>query len=172
MGRGSLILRRPGAVAAAIVLAVVILDQATKALVRARMPLGSSIELMAPLLKLTHVRNSGAAFGMMPGRPTLFIIVSLAVLAGVGLYWWRYRPTRLPVVIALSLVAGGALGNLIDRLTSGRVTDFIEVPYIPVFNVADPCILAGVSILVWWLLFGPVDEPVADEGPAAGVAGE
>lgn len=163
MGRGALTLRRPGATAAAVILAVVIIDQATKALVRARMPLGSSIPLLGDVLKLTYVRNTGAAFGMMPGRPELFIAVSVGVLAGVAFYWWRYRPHRALVAVALSLVAGGALGNLIDRLVAGRVTDFIEVPWIPVFNVADPCILAGVSILVWWLLFGPYEEPCTDE---------
>jgi signal peptidase II len=163
MGRGTLILRRPGAVASLVLVGVVALDQATKALVRSTMELNSSIPLIGAVLRLTYVRNTGAAFGMMPGRPLVFMTVSVFVLVGIAGYWWRYRPDRIVPVIPLALVASGALGNLLDRAIFGRVTDFIEVPYWPVFNVADSCIFIGVTILVWWLLFGPVDAPEGAE---------
>lgn len=163
-------LRRPATVSVAMAAAVLVLDQATKAAVRAFIsPPGTSIELVGSLLRFTHVRNAGAAFGLMPGHPVVFITVSVLVLAGISVYWWRVRPARALVVLALGLVTGGALGNLVDRLTAGRVTDFIEVPYFPVFNVADSAIVVGVGMLMWWLLFGPVSHEAA-AGTVAGTA--
>lgn len=158
MGRRPLALRRPAAAFAAVILATVVIDQASKALVRVRMEPMTSIPLVGSLLRLTYVRNAGAAFGMLPGQRTMFVTVSFLVLAGIAGYWWRYRPTHPLVVVALGLVCGGALGNLIDRLFLGRVTDFVEVPGFPVFNAADSAIFVGVCVLVWWLLFGPADQ--------------
>lgn len=163
-------LRRPAAVAAAVCAAVLAVDQATKAVVRSTMaPVGTSIPLLGDLLRLTYVRNTGAAFGMLPGHPTVFIAVSILVLAGIVVYWLRVRPVRALVVVPVALVAAGATGNLIDRLASGRVTDFIEVAYIPVFNVADSAIFVGVVFLMWWLLFGPAghDAAAGIEHPAS-----
>jgi signal peptidase II len=156
------VLRRPAAVLAAVAAGILLTDQASKALVRATMsPPGTSIPVVGSLLRLTYVRNTGAAFGMFPGHPVVFVIVSLVVLSGVAVYWWRVRPARALLVIALGLVSGGATGNLIDRVTAGRVTDFLEVPYIPVFNVADSAIVVGVGLLMGWLLFGPVSHEAA-----------
>lgn len=159
-------LRRPAAVGAAVLVAVVGADQATKALVRSSMVPGTSIPVLGDLVRLTHVRNTGAAFGMLSGYPAVFITVSLLVLAGALVYWIRVRPKRAQVVVPLALLASGAMGNLIDRALRGRVTDFVEVPFIPVFNVADTAITFGVIALMWWLLFGP-----ADHAAAAGVDG-
>jgi signal peptidase II len=156
--------RRRGAVVTAAVCAVVVgVDQATKAVVRARMaPPGTSIPVLDDVLRLTYVRNLGASFGMLPGYRPLFITISLCVLVAIAAFVVRHRPQRLWVVAALGLVAGGALGNLVDRLAFGWVTDFIRIPFdFPVFNVADSSITVGVAMLVWWLLFGPAPpEPV------------
>jgi signal peptidase II len=164
------VLRRPAVALAAMAAAVLVLDQVTKAAVRAYIsPPGTSIELVGRLLRLTYVRNTGAAFGLLPGHRVMFIAVSMLVLGGIAVYWWRVRPARALVVLALGLLSGGALGNLVDRVSVGRVTDFIEVPYIPVFNVADSAIVVGVSVLMWWLLFGPVSHEAAagKDGAAA-----
>jgi len=155
---------------AAVALGSVLLDQATKYLVRTLMaPPGTSIPLLGHWLRLTYVRNAGAAFGMLPGHGVIFMSVSALVLLGVGIYLVRIRPTHPVLVVALGLVTAGAAGNLIDRATSGLVTDFIQIPFdFPVFNVADSSIFIGVGLLVWWVLFGPAEHGAATGAPSAG----
>ena len=123
-----------------------------------------STALFPGLLKLTYVRNTGAAFGLFPGRQPVFMVTSLLVLFVVAAFWRRARPEQWPVVIALALVSAGAIGNLIDRVVLGYVTDFFEFGFVefPVFNVADSCILIGVAILMLWILFGPQDASDAE----------
>ena len=118
---------------------------------------GESVNVIGEYLQLTHVRNTGAAFGLFPGYQPVFIATSIVVLVVVGAYWRRSRPHAWPIVIALALIGGGALGNLVDRAVIGKVTDFFYVAVIdfPVFNIADSAILIGVTILVLWLFFGP-----------------
>ncbi len=160
--------RRPAALFASVFAAIVVLDQASKAAVRSVMaPPGTSVPLLGQFLRLTYVRNTGAAFGIFPGRGSVFVTVSVLVLVGVAVYVWRVRPTRKVLVTALALLSAGASGNLIDRLLSGRVTDFIEFPSFPVFNVADSSITFGVSLLVWWVLFGPAEHSAACPTPIA-----
>jgi signal peptidase II len=140
----------------------------TKVVVRATLTPGSSIVLLrtpsgAPLFELSYVRNTGAAFGMLPGLRWVFVAISVAVLAGVAWVWFRYKPTFWPVVVALGLVIGGDIGNLVERAAGGRVTDFLYVHYWPVFNLADSAIVVGEIILVAWLLFRH-DEDDGDSG--------
>ncbi len=144
--------------------AVVAVDQVAKAVVRVRMVLRTtSIPVFGDVVRLFYVQNEGASFGMMPGYRPLFIAVSIGVLVAIAAYVVRRRPERPWIVVALGLVAGGALGNLIDRVAFGWVTDFIRIPFdFPVFNVADSSVVIGVAMLVWWLLFGP-----APAGPAS-----
>ena len=150
-----------------IAVGVLVLDQATKAFVRASMVPGESITVVQGLLNLTFVNNIGAAFGLFPGRQPVFIATSLVVLFVVAAYWRRARPTEWPVVVALALVCAGAVGNLIDRVLVGRVTDFFEFGFVqfPVFNIADMAILTGVGILALWILFGP--QPDGESEPTA-----
>lgn len=158
-------MRRHGAVITAAICAVIVLiDQVTKAWVRATMVVrGASIPVLGDVVRLFYVRNEGASFGMMPGYQPLFITVSLCVLVAIAAYVVRRRPQRRWIVIALGLVAGGALANLIDRVAFGWVTDFIRIPFdFPIFNIADSAVVVGVAMLVWWLLFGP-----APGGPSA-----
>lgn len=138
-------------------IALIVADQITKALVRARLSPAESIELIRDALYLTHVRNTGAAFGLIPGGRALFIATSTLVLIGIGAYVYRTRPRAGWLVVALSLVTAGAAGNLIDRSIHGRVTDFMDFSLIhfPVFNVADSAIVIGVGMLIVWILFGP-----------------
>lgn len=155
--------RRGAAVTAAIGAIVLAADQVTKYLVRAWLsPPGTSVPLLGDVVRLTYVRNLGASFGMMPGYRPLFVVVSIGVLIAIAAFVVRRGPQRPWVLVALGLVAGGAFGNLIDRLYLGWVTDFLQIPFdFPVFNVADSAVVVGVSMLVWWLLFGPApDQPV------------
>jgi signal peptidase II len=159
---------RPARLFWALAAPIVIADQITKALVRAALSPAESIELIRDALYLTHVRNTGAAFGLMPGGRTLFILTSLIVLVGIAGYWRRQHPRARWLVTALALAASGAAGNLIDRAYVGRVTDFVDFSLInfPVFNVADCAIVIGVGMLIVWVMFGP--EPGDDAAAPAG----
>lgn len=162
--------------------AVVGLDQATKALLVRSVELhGPHIPLIDGLLSISHVRNRGAAFGILsdwdlPHQPLLLSLLSLAALTGIAIYFLRLpAAARLPR-LALALVLGGAVGNLIDRVRLGYVVDFIHVYWRqyqwPDFNVADSAITIGVSLLVIDILrsptSAPASEPTAPTGEAAG----
>lgn len=164
--------RRAGLAFAATVLVVFALDQASKAYIRAMMTLGRSIPVVPDVFSITHINNEGAAFGLFPGQLGFFVAVALVVLGGILYVWWRLRPCRWFIVHALGLIAAGALGNLVDRVAVGRVTDFFEIHGWPVFNVADIALDVGVVILVAWLLFSKEaaaalkDHAVGTEAPA------
>ena len=155
--------------------AALLLDQLTKALVRAHMEVHDSIPILGDFLRLRHVRNSGAAFGMFQGSRYLFIAISIAsVIAVVYLLRsgrYRFRGSN----IAFGLVMGGALGNLIDRCLIPEVTDFIDMGIglhrWPTYNVADIGLTLGVVYLaVAFLVGGWGDRPAAapaGEGPTA-----
>lgn len=162
-----------------IMAAVVVLDQATKLLVDRWMALHESHEVVGGFLRLTYVRNRGAAFGILsdadlPFQAALFSLLSLAALAAIALYAWRLpAESRLPKA-ALALIIGGAVGNLIDRMRLGYVIDFVDAYFgahhWPAFNVADSAITVGVVLLVVDMLWHP--QPSARrpaEGQRAGV---
>jgi signal peptidase II len=130
-------------------------DQISKAIVRSNIPLYETVAFLDPYLNWTHTQNTGASFGLFQNGGMFFIIVFL-VVAAVILY---YAP-RLPIDdhlsrVALGLQLGGALGNFVDRVRFGPVTDFIHfrIPQIgldwPVSNIADICIVAGVILLIF-----------------------
>jgi signal peptidase II len=140
---------------------VVALDQLTKALVRMRFDLYDEVELIPGLLNLTRVHNTGAAFGLLnaadlPMKSVLLGIVAAAALAGLAFYAAslpsEHRLTRL----GLACIIGGAAGNLIDRITSGYVVDFVDFYWrgwhFWAFNVADAAITVGVGLMILDLL--------------------
>ena len=132
----------------------VLADQATKYAVSANMQLGQSLPLLDGLVYATYVLNKGAAFSILQGQRWFFLVMTPAV---IGLVLWNMRTIpksdRL-IQAALALFCGGALGNFIDRLRFGAVTDFIDFRFFPVFNVADSCIVIGVILLCWRMLAG------------------
>ena len=139
--------RRAAAVAALVVAA----DQLTKALVRGSLAEGAQRRVVPGVLTLVHTTNTGVAFSALSGSTLLVTLLALAVLAGLFAFFARHA--RRPLLwLAVGLVAGGALGNLIDRLRAGAVTDFIKLPDWPAFNLADSAITIGVVALV--LLIG------------------
>ncbi len=135
-----------------VALGVLAADQATKALVRAEIPRGGE-ESVLPFLTLVNTRNSGIAFGLLQDAGPLLVIVALAALLGI-LAIFAYNAGRPRIWIAMGLLLGGALGNLLDRAVEGAVTDFIDFPAWPAFNLADIAITVGVVAMVW-LLEGP-----------------
>jgi signal peptidase II len=141
---------------------VLVLDQASKAVVSATLKMHEVRPLIHGLLNFTRVHNTGAAFGLLAGqasplRTGFFLVVSLVAM-GVVL-WMLYRlPSGQKVeLVALSLILGGALGNVFDRVRLGEVVDFIDVYYRgyhwPAFNVADSAISIGVILLLYRLVF-------------------
>jgi len=130
---------------------LLIIDQLTKLWVRTSLMPGQSIPGDG-LPRLTYVQNAGSAFGLLTNQVFL-IVVSVAVVAVALFLYYRYRFFGSWLArVGLGLVLGGALGNLIDRIRFGWVTDFIDFVYWPVFNVADSAIVVGVIILVYILL--------------------
>jgi signal peptidase II len=159
----------------AIIPAVIVLDQATKALLKNALDLHEYRPLIDGLLSLSHVRNRGAAFGLLseaglPYQGVVLSLVSLFALGAIALYWLRLPPSpRLPR-LALALVLGGALGNLIDRVRFGFVIDFVHVywrQYVwPDFNLADSAISTGVVLLLLDMLRSPRRDAASELAPA------
>lgn len=135
--------------------ATVAADQLAKVWVQTFLAPGESVALIGPMLRLTHVRNTGAAFGLLAGRGPVFMAATAAVLALAVAWTLRGGAPRAGTVAGLGLVSGGALANLVDRLRQGAVVDFIDVGLWPVFNLADAAIVAGVGLLLWHLLGRP-----------------
>lgn len=137
----------------AIIAGVVVVDQGSKALVREQMAVFESTPVVDGILWLTHIENTGAAFGMFRGQQWLLIATAVVMLAVIAYIIACVRPADPWVRVSLALVSGGAIGNLIDRAVSGAVTDFFDLGWFPVFNVADIALDIGVAILVVLLLF-------------------
>jgi len=141
---------KPGVVLAATATAAVVADQVTKALAASLLASGPPARIVRGVLDLELTRNPGGAFGILPQSPLLFFLATVVIVAAVLV--WGLRTGQAPV--ALGLIAGGGLGNLIDRVArapgglQGRVVDFIHVPFWPTFNVADSAIVVGVGLLV------------------------
>ncbi len=151
---------------------VVALDQFTKFLVLNTLSLNESVPVLPNLLYLTYIQNPGAAFGFMANMESLvripFFIVSTAAATFIVYMYQRLVPSeRLLTRVALGLVWGGALGNLVDRLLYGKVIDFIEMRYHEVqwfpyiFNVADSCITVGLSYLLIEFVLSNRREPAS-----------
>lgn len=128
---------------------VVAADQLTKYLVTVTMEMGQTITVIENFLYITYVRNPGAAFGMLPYRTIFLVIVTLLVLLFI-IYFYRTLPPGYTMLrIGLALQLGGALGNLIDRIRTSYVVDFINFTvWPPVFNLADTAIVVGIALFL------------------------
>jgi signal peptidase II len=135
-------------------------DQAIKAIVEASLTTGEQVEVLGPIgLTLSH--NRGVAFGLAGGAGAPLILVGLAAL-GVVAYVFSRDPTRPGMWVAAGLLAGGAIGNLLDRIASDAVTDYIDIGSWPAFNLADVAITVGIVLLVLLFLREPEREPAGD----------
>ena len=136
---------------------LVVFDQATKAIVRATLPLYDSVTVIPGFLSLTHVRNTGAAFGFLSGvqfpfKSVVMTLIALVALVAIVVYGMRTTTYQPVAQMGLALVVGGAVGNLIDRVTAGHVVDFVDVYWrgwhFWAFNAADAGITIGAALLI------------------------
>lgn len=137
-----------------IALVVILIDQATKLAITRQIPLGSSVPVMGDLVYFTSVRNPGGAFGTFQSGTGVLTLITMATVIGIAALVRRKADLSLHMGLALSLLLGGAVGNLIDRLRFHHVIDFIDLRVWPVFNVADSAITVAVFVLAYHLLIG------------------
>jgi signal peptidase II len=151
---------------------IVLCDRMTKWLVSQKITLHDSIDVVPGIFRLTHVQNQGAAFGLFAESPSewrvaMLILFSLVALAVVSALLWKNGNALNTTAIALSLVFGGALGNLWDRVTSGRVIDFLDfyvgAHHWPAFNIADSAIVVGALLLLSEIFLTPQEEKPQEE---------
>jgi signal peptidase II len=152
--------------------AVILADRASKWLVAQNISLHDSLPVLPGFLRLTHVENRGAAFGLFSDSPsewkvTVLVLFSLIALVVVSVLLWKNSHAMTVTGVGLALILGGALGNLWDRLLDGHVVDFLDFSvagyHWPAFNVADSAIVVGALLLVTEILFS---KPVEEKKPA------
>lgn len=147
----------------------VALDQLTKWWVLQTMALGESVPVLGAFFRLTYIHNPGAVFGLRLGNPSLHLALAFVALIVVGGLLWRLSSEDRRTAIGLSLVLGGAIGNIIDRVRYGVVIDFLDFGIGSarwwVFNLADACVSAGTILLIFTLGIAPTSRKNRDTSP-------
>ena len=131
--------------------AVIVLDQITKALVRKNLALGESwapIPAIGDFFRFLYWQNRGAAFGTLQNAGPILTVVRIAIALFIIVFYQKAEIKDTLMKVALSLMLGGAVGNLVDQFTLGFVTDFIAVGRFPIFNIADSCVTIGVGLML------------------------
>ena len=146
-----------------IIVALVVVDQVTKAFAVSFLEAGSSVEVIPGVFQFTYVENRGAAFGMLSEHRWIFMVISTVAIVALLIYLWRFRPDSVLACTAISLIIAGGLGNMLDRVYLGYVIDFFDFCAFPelwlwVFNVADVCVCVGGGLLVLWLIISLVAD--------------
>ena len=134
-------------------IAIAIIDQGIKYYVQSHMTLGMSIPVFNEVFHITYILNPGAAFSILENQTTLLVAVTVGMLAALTYYYRHIAAGPWLLRLGVGLLAGGAIGNLIDRVTTGYVVDFLDFRIWPVFNLADVAIVTGVSCLMYTMLF-------------------
>ncbi len=137
--------------ALALALFIFLADRVLKELVESSMRLGDSIPMVPGILHLTYIKNDGGAFGILGGQGSILLLGSAVAVAFVLWMLLEGPPARL-MALGCGLILGGAAGNLLDRLTAGEVTDYVDLRVWPVFNAADAAIVLGVAALLLAML--------------------
>lgn len=130
------------------------LDQVTKFWIVQNIPEQGSwsfFPALAKIFQFTFVTNTGAAFGMFPQLGGIFMVIAIVVIASIVIFYHHLPTYNFWVRLSLGLQLGGALGNLLDRITRGYVVDFVDIGFWPIFNLADLSIVLGVTILAYYL---------------------
>jgi len=131
---------------------IFLVDQLVKRLVVSSMHLGDSMPVIKGIFHITYVLNPGAAFGMLEHQRWVFILVAVAVVLAAGIFYSKLKRESALLQTGAGLLLGGAVGNLVDRIQTGLVVDFLDFRVWPVFNIADIaiCVGAGILILDMW----------------------
>jgi len=167
------------------IIAVVVLDQVTKYIIKSTMNLYDSFQVLGDFFRITYIENAGMAFGVQMQNKVIFTLLSVAAAVIVLVYLIRLPKENFIFRFSLALIMGGAVGNLIDRMTVGRVVDFLDVDFFdislpafnflfinfpgysmtrwPVFNVADSAVTIGMILIAWFIVFqkNPAHEQVS-----------
>jgi signal peptidase II len=146
----------------AVAAAVIVADQVTKHIIASRMAVGDSRQVL-PFLDITHLRNTGIAFGIFPGRLEVVSLLTAVAVVWMLMHFARSGSRHLLFPVALGFLIGGSVSNLFDRVTNGYVTDFIHIRHWPTFNLADTFIVIGVVLLLLGL--GRLDRAAAAREP-------
>jgi signal peptidase II len=137
-----------------IIIAVVILDQIIKNLTVNSMMLYESIPVIQDVFHITYIHNTGAAFSIMAGQISLLILVPLIMIIAALVFMVVMRKKGRPLMMtSVALIAGGGIGNLIDRIALGYVVDYLDFRVFPIFNLADIAVCVGCGLLVVYVLF-------------------
>ena len=139
--------RADSLVALGLAVAVFALDQGLKAIVRRAIPPGESVTVIPGFLSITHISNNGGAFGILGGSQVVLLIGSV-IAVGIVLWMLVTGQSSRPTTLGCGLILGGAAGNLLDRITTGEVTDYVHFSFWYVFNAADAAITVGVAALL------------------------
>ena len=132
--------------------ALAIADQLLKKLFSGTMQLGESIPVLPGIFHLTYIQNPGAAFGLFENQTLFFIVIAAFLLAFLAFAYKELAAQGVWVRFGMSLLAGGAVGNLLDRVRLGAVIDYLDFRIWPIFNLADIGICLGAALIVWGLL--------------------
>ena len=138
-----------------IIAASVILDQVTKTIVMNTMELYQTIPVIEDVFSFTYIHNYGAAWGLFSNHRWVFIILTAVALVIMPILLYKYRKVHFLFSFSLSLIIGGAIGNMIDRIGLGYVVDFLQATFIdfPVFNIADVCVVCGAIMMFIYIIF-------------------
>jgi signal peptidase II len=146
---------------AVVAVAAAAADQLTKAIVSSQLALGDAVEIVGPF-SIHHVRNTGIAFGLFSGATSIVIVLTSLAIGALVAFFARSARRHPLLPVAVGLVLGGSISNLVDRLRLGHVTDFLDLDYWPAFNLADTFIVVGVGLL--FLSFVAADRSSARVG--------
>lgn len=136
-----------------LIVAVMVLDRIVKISVNTNLDPGESIPVIENIFHITYVQNTGAAFSMLQGHPLLLIIVpAVVIFIGIVFVLAVSKTYNKVFLISVSLICGGGLGNLTDRVAQGFVTDMFDFRIFPVFNVADICVCVGCGLLILYMI--------------------
>ena len=161
----------------ALIVLSVVLDQVSKLLVVANMELGQSIDVIPGIFRFTYIHNEGAAFGSMADSRWIFMILSSVAIIAILVYMFWKKPQSKLLRAALILVAGGGIGNMIDRIFLGYVIDFLDFCAFPniwmwIFNVADACVCIGAGLLALWMILDIIKDEKAKKAAVSAPASE
>ena len=131
---------------------VLILDQGSKYLVRTHMELWQSIDVLGRFFSITYIENPGAAFGIFANQTIFFVLLTFVILVVILLFYRKINAKNPRTGVALAVITGGAIGNLIDRMVKGTVTDMFNFHFWPIFNVADIALVLGLLYVGYRLI--------------------